>query len=40
MPVSLRTIPPPAPILPREIGNLAYFVARLASSERNPIAAI
>ena len=25
--LSLRAIPPPAPILPREVGNLAYFAA-------------
>ena len=24
---ALRAIPPPAPILPREIGNLTYFAA-------------
>ena len=23
----LRAIPPPSPILPREVGNLAYFAA-------------
>ena len=26
-PRALRAIPPPSPILPREIGNLAYFAA-------------
>ena len=29
--LALRAIPPPAPILPREVGNLAYFARRAAT---------
>ena len=34
--LSLRAIPPPPPILPREIGNLAYFYTATNFAQNAP----